>query len=103
MCSAKASRMFGVSAPKVCLNGGSCLTKSSVGGRRISACSCPSDFTGEQCETFVRTKCSANNGSGPCLNGGECFEGIKHDTVCHCDNGFIGEFCEVRMLRNAES
>ena len=35
----------------------------------------------------------------PCQNGGTCVTNYKYDTFeCHCDKGFVGEYCEKGRL-----
>ena len=54
----------------------------------MSKCTCPSTFTGNQCETAV-PKCK----DVQCQNGGTCKES-KFKAFCECQAGFGGDFCE---------
>ncbi|GMS88348.1 hypothetical protein PENTCL1PPCAC_10523, partial [Pristionchus entomophagus] len=51
-------------------------------------CSCPSLFTGANCENIIHLPCD-----GYCMNGGKCSE-ADGEPACHCPIRFIGKQCE---------
>ena len=72
--------------PNPCQNGGSCSVKF-LG--QVS-CSCPSGFSGNNCQTPT-SSCQLNT----CLNGGSCSTNSSGQSVCSCSSGFIGTFCQI--------
>ncbi|XP_033097528.1 fibropellin-1-like isoform X2 [Anneissia japonica] len=74
------------SAP--CQNGGVCMNV----GTTSFVCSCPSTYTGTQCQTPIST--SASCSPNPCSNGGVCsLSGNSYK--CDCSLGTIGNNCET--------
>ena len=69
-----------------CENGGSC-SNDGAGGY---SCTCPTQYTGLNCDTDINECDAATN---PCMNGGQCFNepGSFH---CDCAVGFTGSLCE---------
>ncbi|XP_070548454.1 fibrillin-2-like isoform X9 [Ptychodera flava] len=61
-----------------CENGGVCM---------VGRCSCPSGFSGRQCEQLPFKECDQ-----PCLNGGICIDGR-----CACTEEFFGENCSIKV------
>lgn len=73
-----------------CLNGGTCVIKSSTKlsyNQSVSICECPPYVTGDFCETILN-KCK----SSPCVNG-VCVEQAE-GYQCYCVPGFHGKQCE---------
>ncbi|XP_022095362.1 uncharacterized protein LOC110981781 [Acanthaster planci] len=79
-------------APNPCLNGGVCLPI----GLTSYSCACPSEYTGQNCETvIIDDPCNSN----PCQNGGRCTRGNNGASVfyfCSCFNGYTGLNCQTR-------
>jgi Notch-like protein len=55
-------------------------------------CTCPSGYTGSNCESIV-DQCMSN----PCLNGGICSDGGLF-YMCSCPVAFTGTHCETVIL-----
>uniref|UniRef100_A0A1I7SB39 EGF-like domain-containing protein n=1 Tax=Bursaphelenchus xylophilus TaxID=6326 RepID=A0A1I7SB39_BURXY len=74
----------------VCQNGGICeLSRNSPSGY---TCSCPTSFTGLNCETFVSICSRVDN---KCVEG-SCVEDAAHHRGyrCDCHHGFLGRNCD---------
>ncbi len=72
----------GPCAPNPCENGGTCAESATS-----FTCTCPTGFSGDQCETNI-DDCAPN----PCENGGTCTDGID-SFQCDCPSGFTGPTC----------
>uniref|UniRef100_A0A8R1I6E0 EGF-like domain-containing protein n=1 Tax=Caenorhabditis japonica TaxID=281687 RepID=A0A8R1I6E0_CAEJA len=81
-----------------CFNGGRC-----IGG----FCTCPPDFTGNQCEVsrndaaimFSENTCQ----SDPCMNNATCIDvEAQIGYACICQSGFEGDICERRKGNQCE-
>ena len=68
-----------------CKNGGTCIKTSHTSFR----CSCPRNYTGNNCEIF--DICSIN----PCKNNGLCSFTAPANFVCNCTSKYFGTFCEL--------
>jgi hypothetical protein len=58
-------------------------------------CTCPTDFTGERCETPIVTPSGCNP---PCLNGGQCLQNASNVFSCVCSTNFTGIQCETSVI-----
>lgn len=76
--------------PGQCLNGGSCITSSAIGGEN-SQCRCANGWGGSFCsEPF--DQCQGQ----PCHNGGTCESGPGWFR-CLCAQGFSGPDCRINV------
>ncbi|XP_041474645.1 fibropellin-1-like [Lytechinus variegatus] len=70
------------------------------GGPGQGDCYCDSvcQNLGDCCEDYNRYCLSGNDtnpcDSGPCLNGGACYDGYNNSFVCFCPSGFYGAYCQ---------
>ncbi|KAK8762285.1 hypothetical protein V5799_026449 [Amblyomma americanum] len=69
-----------------CRHGARCLNESDV----KFTCQCLPGYAGDFCEKNINDCLSS-----PCMNRGECADGINGFT-CHCPQGFGGPLCELR-------
>ncbi|GFR67138.1 sushi, von Willebrand factor type A, EGF and pentraxin domain containing 1, mRNA protein, partial [Elysia marginata] len=77
-----------------CQNEGQCVPRNSGA---LFVCTCPSGFTGSQCEQTVDL-CELE----PCLNNGQCLQ--ENGTfTCDCEEGFTGRKCEINIDECASS
>ncbi|KAL9968790.1 hypothetical protein ACROYT_G020915 [Oculina patagonica] len=84
----KAARPLEQCAAEPCRNGGTCIEQ----GEGYK-CQCPSQFTGNNCETqIVINPCDPN----PCSNGGSCTATGKGYS-CQCPDKFTGDDCEESL------
>ncbi|XP_065176911.1 fibropellin-1-like isoform X18 [Sycon ciliatum] len=67
-----------VCCSRSCLNGGTCIG--------YNRCRCRSGYSGQYCQTKVRS-CSPS-----CANGGTCVSG-----KCRCRSGYSGSYCQTRV------
>eukprot|EP00117_Sycon_ciliatum_P036757 scpid5793/ scgid27624/ Protocadherin alpha-6 len=73
--------------PMPCMNGATC-----VDGIYDFTCQCSAAYTGENCETHLKT-CAIQ--TGICQNGGKCVD-TKDDILCQCPTGYMGYYCEIQ-------
>ncbi|XP_061190837.1 uncharacterized protein LOC133198953 isoform X2 [Saccostrea echinata] len=77
--------------PNPCINGGTCQSKGSPATHY--SCTCPTGYTGINCEKH--TACHLN----PCRYGGTCTAtGSGSGFLCHCPSGFSGDKCENKKV-----
>uniref|UniRef100_A0A914UJI5 Uncharacterized protein n=1 Tax=Plectus sambesii TaxID=2011161 RepID=A0A914UJI5_9BILA len=76
-----------------CNNNGTCVMVSES-GNLVPKCICPPRFTGPTCAES-RVACDSSGTSLSCSGHGKCQNNGDH-FICHCDIGYVGEFCSVR-------
>ena len=72
-----------------CQNEGNCTS-----GSNGFTCDCPTDVSGETCQTKARF-CDSN----PCLNLGKCVERLR-SFECECEGRFTGPQCEQALFKS---
>ena len=71
-----------------CRNGGTC-TYLQISGKIEYRCSCPSGYSGAQCQNRV-----GPCGSSPCKNNGNCVN-TGNSYECQCSHRYQGRHCEI--------
>ncbi|EDV23770.1 uncharacterized protein TRIADDRAFT_57305 [Trichoplax adhaerens] len=70
-----------------CLNNGICSDL----GQGSYSCICPSDYTGNNCQTAIPTNPCVSH---PCQNGGSC-NSFGSQYLCNCPRHYTGQHCEI--------
>ncbi|KAB7505776.1 Delta and Notch-like epidermal growth factor-related receptor [Armadillidium nasatum] len=84
-----------------CKNGGQCHPdpqNENPGGEPKLTCSCPPEWTGNQCETPIEP-CDDHY----CVNKGSCVKNHSGSEYCNCSEHFTGTWCEQCITLTCEN
>lgn len=80
----------------VCRNGATCVITDISGSEPKFQCVCPTNFTGNYCETNLNTLCTPYT----CFNRGECFnDALTGNARCLCQPLYTGIFLPLFKIK----